>query len=186
MAQQKLTQRANGIDTDVLQSTIQAIEQDPELGTCRFRVHTQWLDANRSRTTIDDFYAAKEERHHVQVHEVDADEPALLAGQDQAPNPVEHLLNALSVCLTTAMVAHAAVRGIHIEELEADVEGDIDLRGYLGLSNEIPKGYTNIRVNFRVKSDVDNMERLQRLALYSPVYHTLVEGVNVDVQVEPK
>jgi uncharacterized OsmC-like protein len=55
------------------------------------------------------------------------------SGEDQAPNPVEHLLNALAGCLTTAMVAHAAVRGIHIEELESEIEGDLDLRGYLGL-----------------------------------------------------
>lgn len=186
MARQQTTQVVNGIDTEALQSTISAIEQNPELGTCKFRAHTKWLGANHSRTTIDDFYAAQEERHHLEAFEVEADEPPLLAGQDLAPNPVEHLLNALSVCLTTAMVAHAAVRGIHIDELDAEVEGDIDLQGYLGLSNDVPRGYTNIRVNFRVKTDEDNMDRLKRLAQYSPVYNTLVNGVNVDVQVEPK
>jgi uncharacterized OsmC-like protein len=186
MAPQQTTQVVNGIDTEALQSTIHAIEQNPELGTCKFRAHTRWLGANHSRTTIDDFYAAQEERHHLQSFEVETDEPPILAGQDLAPNPVEHLLSSLSFCLTTAIVAHAAVRGINIEELEAEVEGDIDLQGYLGLSNKVPRGYTNIRVNFRVKTDEANMDRLKRLAEYSPVYNTLLQGVNVDLQVEPK
>ena len=186
MAKQQTIPVVNGIDTDALQSTISAVEQNPELGTCRFRAHTKWIDGNHSRTTIDDFYAAKEERHHLQSFELETDEPPILAGQDLAPNPVEHLLNALSFCLTTTMVAHAAVRGIHLEEVEAEVEGDIDLQGYLGLSDEVPRGYTNIRVNFRVKTDEANMDRLKRLAQYSPVYHTLMQGVNVDLQVEPK
>ncbi len=84
------------------------------------------------------------------------------------------------------MVAHAAVRGIHIEELESEIEGDLDLRGYLGLSEDVPKGYTDIRVKFKVKSDEKNTEKLKRLAEYSPVYNTLIHGVNVDIEVEPK
>ena len=84
------------------------------------------------------------------------------------------------------MVAHAAVRGIHIEELESELEGDIDLRGYLGLSNDVPRGYTNIRVKFKVKADEDNLDRLKRLALFSPVFNTITHGAEVDVQVERK
>ncbi len=123
---------------------------------------------------------------HQQSFELHADEPPVLAGDDQAPNPVEHLLNALAGCMTTSMVAHAAVRGIHIEELESELEGDLDLRGFLGLSDDVPRGYTNIRVKFRVKADTDNMERLRRLTEYSPVFNTITQGVRVDVSVEPK
>jgi len=84
------------------------------------------------------------------------------------------------------MVAHAAVRGIHIEELESELEGDLDLRGFLGLSDDVPKGYTNIRIKFKVKADTDNMERLRRLTEYSPVFNTITQGARVDVTVEPK
>jgi uncharacterized OsmC-like protein len=116
----------------------------------------------------------------------DPDEPSLLAGDDEAPNPTEHLLSALAGCMATSLVVHAAARGIHIEELESEVEGDIDLRGFLGISDDTPKGYTNIRMKLRVKADVDNLERLKRLAEYSPTFNTLIHGVNVDFQVEPK
>ena len=66
------------------------------------------------------------------------------------------------------------------------LEGDIDLRGFLGLADDVPKGFTDIRIKFRVKADVDNMKRLKRLTAYSPVFNTITQGANVDIQVEPK
>jgi uncharacterized OsmC-like protein len=178
--------RVNGIEMSVLKATISAIEADPELGKCNFRARNKWIDANHNRSIISGFYAAKQEIAHKQEFELHADEPAILAGDDQGANPVEHLLNALAACVTTSLVAHAAVRGIQIEELESELEGDIDLRGYLGLAADVPRGYTNIRVRFKVKSDEENMGRLKRLAEFSPVYNTLLNGVKVDLQVEPK
>jgi uncharacterized OsmC-like protein len=186
MARQQTSGTVNGIDLETLQGTIDAIRQNTELGKCKFRASNKWIRGNRNRTTIDDYYAGGEERNHRTTFEIDADEPPLLGGDDEAPNPVEHLLNSLAGCITTSMVAHAAVRGIEIEELESEVEGDLDLRGFLGLSDDTPKGYTDIRIKFKVKADVDNLERLKRLAQYSPTYNTLIHGVNVDIQVEPK
>jgi uncharacterized OsmC-like protein len=176
----------NGIDLKVLETTISAIRDDPDLAQCQFRARNKWLDGNHNCTTISDFYAAKQENTHKQPFELHADEPPMLAGSDDGANPVEHLLNALAGCVTTGMVAHAAVRGIHIEELESELEGDIDLRGFLGLANDVPKGYTNIRVKFRVKTDPENIAKLERLAEFSPVYNTLINGTKVDIQVEPK
>jgi uncharacterized OsmC-like protein len=149
-------------------------------------VSNKWLNGNHNCSTITDFYGAKQNISHKQQFELHADEPAILAGEDQGPNPVEHLLNALASCLTTALVAHAAVHGIHIDELESEIEGDIDINGYLGLPKEVPRGYKDIRVKMKVKTDVENMERLKRLAQYSPVYNTLINGTKVDLQVEPK
>lgn len=174
----------NGICLEVLNETVQAIDQDPGLGACHFRARNIWVDGNHNKTTITGFYGARQDIAHEQTFELSADEPPILAGHDRGANPVEHLLNALAACLTTSIVAHAAVRGIHIDELESDLEGDIDLCGFLGLSEDVPKGFTNIRVNFRVKSDVRNLERLRRLAVFSPVFNTLTQGTKVDIQME--
>ena len=176
----------NGIHMETLQGTVNAIEQEPELGQCKFRARNKWLGGNHNRTTITGFYGAKQEIAHKQVFELHADEPPILAGNDAGANPVEHLLNALAACVTTSMVAHAAVLGIHIEELESELEGDIDLRGFLGLADDVPKGFTDIRITFKVKSDVDNMERLKRLTAYSPVFNTITQGARVDIQVQAK
>ena len=186
MAPQTTINEVNGIDIDVLQTTLNNIKADPDLAKCKFHIHNQWLEGNHNRSTITSFYGAKQENEHQQTFKLYADEPPILAGHDQAPNPVEHLLNALAGCVTTSLVAHAAVRGIHIRELESEIEGDIDLRGFLGLSPATPKGYTDIRVKFKVKADTDDMEKLKSLAEYSPVYNSLINGTKVDIQVEPK
>jgi uncharacterized OsmC-like protein len=175
----------NGIEMDVLQDTVDAIRGDPDLGASKFRVTNHWLGGNHNCSTVMDYYGAKQERHHKQTIELHADEPYLLAGHDEGANPVEHLLNALAACMTTSLVAHAAVRGINIQECESHVEGDIDLRGFLGLA-DVPKGFTSIRVTFHVKTDEANMRRLRNLAEFSPVYNTLMDGTDVDVKVEKK
>ena len=186
MSQAKQINIINGLDMDVLKETVSSVENQPELGKCRFRATNKWLGGGHNCTTITSFYGAGQEMSHKQAFELHADEPPILAGQDSAANPVEHLLNALASCMTTSMVAHAAVRGIQIDEVESEIEGDIDLRGFLGLSEDVPKGYTNIRIKFKVKSDVDDMDKLKSLVEFSPVYNTIINGSNVDIQIEPK
>ncbi|MBW7991258.1 MAG: OsmC family protein [Planctomycetes bacterium] len=186
MAEQKTINLENGLDIDVLQNTVNAIQEEPELGKCRFHVTNKWLGASHNCTTVSSFYGAKQEIAHNKPFELHADEPAILAGQDQNANPVEHLLHALAGCVTTSLVVHAAVRGIHLEEVESEIEGDIDMQGFLGLSNDVPKGYTDIRIKYKVKSDEENTERLKKLAEYSPVYNTLLHGTNVDIEIERK
>jgi uncharacterized OsmC-like protein len=176
----------NGIELETLMGTVKAIQADPELGVCHFRATNQWLNGNHNRSTVTGFYGAKQEMQHKQTFTMDADEPAILAGDDNGANPVEHLLHALASCLTTSMVAHAAVRGIAIEEMESEFEGDIDLNGFLGLDANVPKGYTAIRAKFRVKADPKDMDQIRELAKFSPVYNTLTNGTPVDVQVAMK
>jgi uncharacterized OsmC-like protein len=173
----------NAVEIDKLMTTVMAMKAEPELGACRFRARNTWLSGNHNRSTVSGFYGAKQEIMHRQTFTMDADEPAILAGNDQGANPVEHLLHALASCLTTSMVAHAAVRGIPIEELESELEGDIDLRGFLGIANDVPKGYTKIRALFRVKAKPENLARLKELALFSPVFNTLTNGTKVELDV---
>jgi uncharacterized OsmC-like protein len=165
-----VVRRINGVEIDTLLGTVKAIKAEPELGESRFRVSNTWLEGNHNRSTVAGFYGAKQEMTHRQTFTMDADEPPLLAGNDNGANPVEHLLHALASCLTTSMVAHAAVRGIEIEELEAELEGDIDLNGFLGLNPNTPKGYTEIRVNYRVKARPEDLEKIRELAEFSPVF----------------
>ncbi len=186
MKTEESVNRVNGINLNVLKETVSAMRGDPELGKSKFRARNKWIDANHNCTTITGFYGAKQEMRHKQEFELHADEPPILAGGDEGANPVEHLLNALASCVTTSMVAHAAVKGIHIEALESELEGDIDLRGFLGLAPDVPKGYTNIRVKFKVKTNEENMEKLKRLAEFSPVYNSLIHGTKVDIEVEPQ
>ena len=88
--------------------------------------------------------------------------------------------------MTTTMVYHAAVRGIKLEEVESKLEGDLDLRGFFAIDDEVRPGYYEIRVKFKVKTDLENLETLKELIKLSPVYDVVSNGTNVDVQIEKK
>ena len=174
----------NGVELETVNHTVQAIRQDPELSKSNFHVANQWISGGHNHVTIRDFYGARQEIPHNQVFELDEDEPALLAGTDIGPNPVEYLLTALSGCMTSAMVYHAALQGIHIRSLECHVEGDIDLQGFLGINDRVRKGYQNIRVNFKVDTDEHSLQKLKNLSKMSPVYDTIRRGTSITIAVE--
>jgi hypothetical protein len=88
--------------------------------------------------------------------------------------------------MTTTMVYHAAVRGIKLDEVESELEGDLDLRGFLGISDDVRPGYQEIRVNFKVKTDLENVDTLKELTRLSPVYDVVSNGTRVIVQIEKK
>ena len=112
-----------------------------------------------------------------------ADEPSVLLGGDKAANPVEFVLHALAACLTTSLVYHAAARGIAIKTISSEVEGDIDVRGFMGLADDVRKGYHHVRVKMRVQSDAP-AEQLATLAKFSPVYDIVSNSLPVEVVVE--
>ena len=182
-AQPAQQQGLNGVDVMALKQTIGAVRQQPALADFHFRATNRWLGGSRNRSTIQGFYGAgKEDDTRTEPFVLDNDEPQVLLGEDRAANPVEYLLHALAGCVTTTMVMHAAARGIPIESVESELEGDIDIQGFLGLSNDVPRGYQKIRVTIRVKSDADE-QTLRALAAYSPVFNTITHATPVDVSV---
>jgi uncharacterized OsmC-like protein len=180
------TQKTNGVDLAGMQQTVKAVQDNPKLGQFRFRARNRWLGGTHNRTKIKDFYGAgKEDDRRHEGFELECDEPPILLGEDRGANPVEHLLNALLGCVTSSLVMHAASRGIEIESVESEVEGDLDVRGFLGLTNQVPKGYQSIRVKLRVKSEAE-AQKLKELAAYSPVYNTLMNPTPVEIEIEKR
>src|SRR5213082_1300971 len=153
----------NGVNTRVLFATLDAIKQQPELAKFQFRATNVWLGGAHNRSTIKDFYGAGQEDTSRQGEFVlDAGEPAVLVGTDTGPNPAEALLHALAACLTTSLVYVAAARGVQLTRVESSIEGDMDLRGALGLSDEVRNGFDAIRVSFTLEGDAPP-EKLREL-----------------------
>ena len=182
-----LAKTVNGVAVDDLFNTIGAIKATPSNAKFKFRIRNQWVDAGQNSSTADTFFGAGQEQSRPKPFVLEADEPPVLLGKDSGANPVEHLLHALASCLTTSMVYHAAARGIHIEEVESSLEGDIDLHGFLALDKKVRNGYQGIRVNFKIKADVPD-EKLQEIGQlgpgYSLVFESLTNGVPVSVTAE--
>ena len=177
----------NGVNVDQLLNTIDQIKKNPEIAKFKFRATNKWSEGTHNRATVKDFYGALKEDTSRQPVVFEMDEPPVLMGNNKGANPVEDLLVALSGCLTTSLVAHAAARGIEVKNVESRYEGDLDLQGFLGLSEDVPVGYKNIRVFFKIGGDLNDSQKEELLRMaqkYSPVYNSISKSVPVSVQLE--
>jgi uncharacterized OsmC-like protein len=178
----------NGVNTEVLYGTLDAIKGDPSLGIFQFRAHNHWIDGSHNRSTIKGFYGAgQEDSTRSEAFTIDAGEPQILLGIDTGPNPAEALLHALAACLTTTLVYVAAARKVRLTEVESTLEGDMDVRGCLGVSDEVRNGFSRIRVNFTVKGDAPReklREVVERAKARSAVFDMVTHGVPVEVSVD--
>lgn len=178
-------QTINGVDVNQLMETIQAIQDQPDLARFQFRARTAWLRGAVSQTRIESFHGAgDEDSSRTHPFTLDADEPPVLLGQNSAPNAVEAVLHALASCVAVGFIYNAAAEGIDVRNLELDVEGDLDLQGFLGLSSDVRAGYDHVRLTYRVDCDAppekvdDICEHVQRT---SPVLDILRNPVRVSV-----
>jgi uncharacterized OsmC-like protein len=118
---------------------------------------------------------------------LEADEPAVLLGEGAEANPMDYVLTGLAACLTTSLVYHAAARGIQLDEVESRLEGDLDLHGFLGLSESVRNGFEDVKVTVRIKANVpdEKLEELCRVAQkHSPVFDIISKPVPVSVHLE--
>ena len=180
-------QIVNGVNVDEYFATIDAVNADAEIAKFNFRAANKWVNGGNNRTTVKNFYGACQEVARDRSFVLEKDEPPILLGTDRGANPVEYALAALAGCLTTTLVYHAAAQGVRIESIESSVEGDADLRGFLGLDESVRNGLDKIRVRFSIKTDAppEKIRELVTLARNrSGVFDMLSNGVPVAVEVE--
>ncbi len=169
----------NGIDVNKLNDLIEFIRANPEVANFQFKVDTEWVNGANSRTKI--------QTSNGKLFTLEADEPPILLGTGKAPNPVQVMLHALGSCLIMGFVYNAAARGINVEAVELAIEGDLDLHGFLGISEDIRAGYQNIRVSCNVKCDAPR-ETVEELWEYiqktAPVIDIIRNEVPVHISLE--
>jgi uncharacterized OsmC-like protein len=183
----KIRPPLNGVDTPTLFATLDAVKANPKLAKFQFRATNRWISGTHNRSTIRGFYGAgQEDSTRTEDFGYDADHPAVLVGTGKGPTPVEFLLHAIAACLTAGIANVAAARGVALHAVSSTVEGDIDLLGILGLSDQVRNGYQGIRVTFQISGDAPE-EVLRGLVeqsrARSAVYDVLTNGVPVSVDV---
>ncbi|MFW6289463.1 MAG: OsmC family protein [Mariniphaga sp.] len=190
MATQTSTTTLNGVNVDQLVETINHIKEQPDLAKFRFRAKNEWIDGALSRTTIHKFDGAgQEHRAESEPFVMEGDEPQVLLGENKAPNAVESVLHALASCISVGFIYNAAAQNINVDKLEMNLEGDIDLHAFLGLSDTRRPGYNNIRLTYTVKADAPE-EKLKELCSYvqktSPVLDIIRNPVPVSISMNKK
>lgn len=184
--ERKMPEPRNGVDTPTLFATINAVGEQPELAEFQFRAVSRWQLGTHSQTRIESFSGAGGEHQHKKTFVFDADHHEVLVGRDEGAAPVEYLLVGLASCLMAGIGNIAAARGVTLYEVEASLEGDINLLGLLGLSDEVRNGYHGIRANFKIKGDAP-AEKLEQIVEQSrnrsAVYDVLTNGTPVEITV---
>lgn len=161
--------RLNGVPVAQCLDLVEAVRNDPAAGQTRWRATTTWTGGFACESRI-------------RTHDLPLDEPTLLGGTDGAPNPVEAVLAAYGSCLAVGYTLNAAVRGIAVRSLTIDVEGQLDLAGFFGLSSEVPAGFSGIRAEVRLDADAtpDQLDALhQHVLATSPVGSILQRPLDV-------
>jgi uncharacterized OsmC-like protein len=174
------------VNTAVLLGTINAVRETPSLAKFRFRASNRWISGTYSESHVESFNGAGGEHRHKTQFGYGADHPAVLVGQDRGPTPIEFLLHGLASCITAGIGNIAAVRGVTLTSVESQIEGAIDLRGILGLSDEVRNGYERIRISFDIKGDAPPeklREIVEQACARSAVLDVLTNSVPVEVNV---
>ena len=175
----------NGINTPALFATIDVVRSQPALATFQFRAMGRWKGGTHTQTTMSDFFGAGGEHSHKMAHTADADHPAVLCGQDNGPTPVECVLHALASCLTAGIANIAAARGVTLHSVTSSLRGDMDLRGILGLSDQVRNGFSSIGVDFTISGDAPAAKLkdiVQQACDRSAVLDILSNGVPISVE----
>lgn len=174
----------NGVPVDKLFATIDKLADQTDLAAFRFTAKNRWIDGTASRSTIHEWAGAGAEHLHVEEFAYQADHPTL--GNGHGPTPQEFVLHALAACITTGIVTTAAARKIELDEVTSTVQGDIDVRGVLGIDGAVRKGFSQVRISFDVRGDAP-AEDLRALVesgqTYSAVYDMLAGTTPVVVDV---
>jgi uncharacterized OsmC-like protein len=182
VAQPKIAEPAvvNGINVDDLVALIEGVRRDAAKGMTNWRVTTSWRGQTRSRAQVESFDIGGE--RVPRRFAIDIDEPCELGGTNRFANPQEHLLAALNACMIVGYAAQCAVRGIALERLEIETNGEIDLRGFLGLDSAVPPGYENLNTTVRIKGNGTKEEFAEvhkAVMATSPNFHNVSRPVDL-------
>jgi uncharacterized OsmC-like protein len=173
----------NGVDVPTLFATIGAVDAQRELAQFRFRATNTWQKGTYSRSTVKSFYGAGGEQEHVREFVIDADHPQVLVGEDNGPTPVELVLVALASCLTAGIGNIASARGVELHSVESNLEGQANLEGLLGLSDEVRNGFSKITADFTIKGDAPE-EKLKAIVEQSKDRSAVFDIITNQVPVE--
>ena len=171
----------NGINVDDVFALIDGVKRDAAKAKTSWRVTTAWQGQTRSRAEVESYEVGGEQVSR--RFSIDIDEPRELGGSNNFANPQEHLIAALNACMTVGYVAQCAVRGITLESLSIETDGDIDLRGFLGIDPAVPPGYETLSYTVRIKgrgTEEQFAEVHEAVMATSPNFYNLSRAVALE------
>ena len=176
----------NGVDIEFLRGAREALTAEPAGAKFQWRVTNTWVHGTHSQTTAQAFFGLGEEQDRPREFRFDADHPELFSAEDNGATPTEVLLVALASCLTAGVATVAQNRDIQLRSVRATLEGDMDVRGILGIDTDVRNGFSGIKVTYAIDADASPAE-IEALVAQSQkrsaVYDIITNPTNVTVEV---
>jgi uncharacterized OsmC-like protein len=176
-------EKLNGIDTQTLKQVVEQISNDPSLGKVKFQVTTTWKGVTKSETVIEG-YEINGQRVK-RIHTFVIDEPKELMGEDASANPQEYLMGAMNACITNTYVIAAAMKGIKLESVVMETEGELDLRGFLGIDKNVIAGYKELTYRVRLKGNgtKEQYEEVHKAVVAtSPNFYNITHAIKLNAE----
>ena len=176
----------NGVNVDALLGAREALGSAPEAAKFEWRASCEWQHGTHSNTKVEGFFGLGEEQKHRTRYAFDVDHPEIFASEDNGITPVEYMLVGLAGCLTAGIAAVAQNREIQLHRVSATIEGDMDVRGILGMDSDVRNGFSGIKVTYDIDADA-SPEEIQALVAQSQkrsaVYDIITNPTNITVEV---
>ncbi len=176
----------NGVDIDFLRGAREALTAEPAGAKFQWRATNKWVRGTHSQSRVNGFFGLGEEHDRGREFTFEGDHPELFSSEDKGATPAEVLLVALAGCLTAGVATVAQNREIQLNSVEATVEGDMDVRGILGIDSDVRNGYSNIKVTYKIDADA-SPEDIEALVAQSQkrsaVYDIVTNPTNITVEV---
>jgi uncharacterized OsmC-like protein len=171
----------NGINVDDVQALAQQVSENPANGQTHWQVTSAWQGQTHSQSRVSAYSIGGETI--ARDFTIDIDEPNELGGTNQFANPQEYLISALNACMIVGYTALCALNDIRIDKLEITTEGDIDLRGFLGLDPTISPGYDSLEYTVTIKGDAseEKFREIHNMVMAtSPNFHNISKAIQLD------
>ncbi len=179
----------NGVNVTLFNEAIDTVNANPTFSKFKFRAKNTWMNGGYNLSLVKEFYGTGQEHDaRNESFVLENDEPEVLLGTDKGANPLEYILHALAGSLTTSIIYHAAVKGIKIDEIESELQGELDFKGFMGLAEDIRKGYNNINILIKIKGDSLSEKQIIELCemgkKHSPVFDIISNPVPINIFIE--
>lgn len=183
MSTNKKNDALNGVNTQILNTVYNSLQNQPEMAKATFYVKSEWNGGFSVTSTSKGFRIGGQRIERNSEYKMQYDFPNQLSGEGRGLTVCEYCMGSLAACLAQTIVAHATSRAIQIDSISIDVEGDVDLRGFTGISNDVRPGAQQFRVNMNIKSTNASKQQINELheigKRFSPAFDTLTNGTSV-------
>ena len=176
-------EKLNGIDTEALKQVMGQVSKDPSVGKVKFQVTTTWKGTTKSETVVRGYELGGQKVKR--IHTFVIDEPKELLGEDTSANPQEYLMGAMNACIVNTYVIAAAMKGIELEKVEMETEGELDLRGFLGIDKNVIPGYKELKYKIRLKGNgtQEQYEEVHKAVVAtSPNYYNISQAIKLNTK----